>query len=490
MWLLTIRVPGKEPQKYTLKPGGNTIGRHPNNDIVIAEPSASRQHARIDYNRSTDTALLQDLSSTNGTYINRRRLSYTYRLQHLDMIRIGSSTINVVIRGTDEPLDTVRGPQKFTRERLLEALDHHTVLMYQISERLNTIMNLSECLEEIANLMKKAMGADKCKVILKEQFERMEEFGFPSTLAQSAINEKSAVVIPDMAQSDAVADSESATLLKIRSALCVPIMTENDVIGLIYMYKSRPESRPFTNTDLQVAIAISHQAALTIQRVNLLNKVQQEQSLRQMFQRFVSPQEVDYVLRDYDLHGTLPGLKERQISVLFADITDSTGLAEAMGAQDFGKLLNNYYLEITNIIFEHFGVVRYLGDGVLSVFGMSDESLDHKLDSVYAGIAILEKMKSISSEFDQPFNLRLSIKAGRAVVGYVGTSERVEFTVLGDLVNVAKGMNPFAAANKLVVGEEIYQAVSGQFKMKKLDSIIVKGRKGAVKIYEVALDDQ
>lgn len=490
MWLLTIRVPGKEPQKYTLKPGGNTIGRHPNNDIVIAEPSASRQHARIDYNRSTDTALLQDLSSTNGTYINRRRLSYTYRLQHLDMIRIGSSTINVVIRGTDEPLDTVRGPQKFTRERLLEALDHHTVLMYQISERLNTVMNLNECLEEIANLMKRAMGADKCKVILKEQFEKMEEFGFPSTLAQSAINEKSAVVIPDMAQSDVIADSESATLLKIRSALCVPIMTENEVIGLIYMYKSRPESRPFTNTDLQVAIAISHQAALTIQRVNLLNKVQQEQSLRQMFQRFVSPQEVDYVLRDYDLHGTLPGLKERQISVLFADIADSTGLAEAMGATDFGKMLNDYYLEITNLIFEHNGVVRYLGDGVLSVFGMSDESVDHKSKSVSSGIAILEKMESISNEFDQPLNLRLSIKAGRAVVGYVGTSERVEFTVLGDLVNVAKGMNQFAEPNRIIVGEEIYKAVSDQYTMKKLDSIIVKGRKGHVKIYEVSINGE
>jgi adenylate cyclase len=489
MWLLTIRVPGKEPQKYTLKPGGNTIGRHPNNDIVIAEPSASRQHARIDYNRGTDTALLQDLSSTNGTYINRRRLSYTYRLQHLDMIRIGSSTINVVIRGTDEPLDTVKGPQKFTRERLLEALDHHTVLMYQISERLNTVMNLADCLEEIGHLMKQAMGADKCKVILKEQFDRMEEFGFPSTLAKSAIKEKSAVVIPDMAQSDAQSESESATLLKIRSALCVPIMAENQVIGLIYMYKSRPDSRPFTNTDLQVAIAISHQAALTIQRVNLLNKVQQEQSLRQMFQRFVSPQEVDYVLRDYDLHGTLPGLKERKISVLFADITDSTGLAEAMGAQEFGKLLNKYYLEITNIIFECNGVVRYLGDGVMSVFGMSDDNQDHKQKAVESGITILKRMQDLSSEFDQPFNLRLSIKAGRAVVGYVGTKERVEFTVLGDLVNVAKGMNPFAGPNKIVVGEEIYQAVSDQYKMTKLDSIIVKGRKGTVKIYEVDLKD-
>ena len=490
MWLLTIRVPGKEPQKYTLKPGGNTIGRHPNNDIVIAEPSASRQHSRIDYNRSTDTALLQDLTSTNGTYINRRRLSYTYRLQHLDMIRIGSSTINVVIRGTDEPLDTVRGPQKFTRERLLEALDHHTVLMYQISERLNTVMNLSDCLEEIAFLMKQAMGADKCKVILKEQFDEMEDFGFPSTLAQSAITEKSAVVIPDMAQSDATQDSESATLLKIKSALCVPIMSENEIIGLIYMYKSRPDSRPFTNTDLQVAIAISHQAALTIQRVNLLNKVQQEQSLRQMFQRFVSPQEVDYVLRDYDLHGTLPGLKERRISVLFADIADSTGLAEAMGAQEFGKMLNYYYLGITDIIFGNSGVVRYLGDGVLSVFGMSDDKQNHKLKAVDSGIAILNKMKNLSSEFDQPINLRLSVKSGRAVVGYVGTSERVEFTVLGDMVNVAKGMNPFASPNSIVVGDKVYKSLSNDFNMTKLDSIIIKGRKGQVKIYEVNLDKQ
>jgi adenylate cyclase len=361
--------------------------------------------------------------------------------------------------------------------------------MYQISERLNTVMNLADCLEEIAFLMKQAMGADKCKVILKEQFEKMEEFGFPSTLAQSAINEKSAVVIPDMAQSDAAKESESATLLNIRSALCVPIMAENEVIGLIYMYKSKPDARPFTNTDLQVAIAISHQAALTIQRVNLLNKVQQEQSLRQMFQRFVSPQEVDYVLRDYDLHGTLPGLKERKISVIFADIADSTGLAEAMGAQGFGKLLNNYYLAITNIIFEHNGVVRYQGDGVMSVFGMSDEGQDHKIRAVESAVAILERIKSISSEFDQPFKLRLSVMAGRAVVGYVGTSERVEFTVLGDLVNVAKGMNPFAGSNKIVVGEEIYNAVSDQYKMKKLDSIIVKGRKGPVKIYEITPDN-
>jgi class 3 adenylate cyclase len=60
---------------------------------------------------------------------------------------------------------------------------------------------------------------------------------------------------------------------------------------------------------------------------------------------------------------------------------------------------------------------------------------------------------------------------------------------LGDLVNVAKGMNPFASPNKIVVGEETYQAVSDEYKMTKLDSIIVKGRKGSVKIYEVDIED-
>jgi adenylate cyclase len=156
-----------------------------------------------------------------------------------------------------------------------------------------------------------------------------------------------------------------------------------------------------------------------------------------------------------------------------------------MGAQDFGHMLNKYYLEITNIIFEHNGVVRYLGDGVMSVFGMSDENQDHKSKSLESGMAILERMEVLSSEFEHPLNLRLSIKAGRAVVGYVGTSERVEFTVLGDLVNVAKGMNSFANPNRIVVGEEIYKSTSKLYEMVKLESITVKGRKGQVKIFEV-----
>jgi len=183
-------------------------------------------------------------------------------------------------------------------------------------------------------------------------------------------------------------------------------------------------------------------------------------------------------------------LKERKICVLFADIANSTGLAEAMGAQEFGKMLNNYYLGITDLIFGNKGVVRYQGDGVLAVFGMSDEKQNHKLKAVESGITILNKMKHLSSEFDQAINLRLSVKSGRAVVGYVGTSERVEFTVLGDLVNVAKGMNPFAGPNSIVVGDEVYKAVSQEYTLTKLDSIIIKGRKGQVKIYEVNLDKQ
>ena len=152
-------------------------------------------------------------------------------------------------------------------------------------------------------------------------------------------------------------------------------------------------------------------------------------------------------------------------------------------------MLNKYYLEITNIIFDKGGVVRYLGDGVMSVFGMSDEQINHNLSAVQAGIATIKHIKTFSNEFDRPVNLRLSVKTGYAVVGYVGTSQRVEFTVLGDLVNVAHGMLQHAKPNRLLVGEETYQKISDEYSMEPMKPIKVKGRKRPVKLYEVLLNN-
>ena len=147
--------------------------------------------------------------------------------------------------------------------------------------------------------MKKAMGADRCEVILAENFEDLSTLRFPTTIAKAAIEQRSAVVVKDMASSQFSSKSDSALLMRIRSALCVPVMAGENVIALIYMYKVDSTERPFSQKDLQLAVAISHQAALTIQRMLLLDEVRKEQRVREFFQRFVSPTEAQNLVQDY-----------------------------------------------------------------------------------------------------------------------------------------------------------------------------------------------
>jgi len=157
-----------------------------------------------------------------------------------------------------------------TRDLLLASVDQHAVLLYEISSRLNTILDLRTAIQEVSKLMQDSMGAEKCEVILAEEFDHLGDLGFPKSIAQKAIDQRAVVIIPDLAAQTDPAPSQSALLLRIRSILCVPVLVEAEVAALIYVYKTDPAARPFDENDVQLAVAISHQTALTIQRANLI----------------------------------------------------------------------------------------------------------------------------------------------------------------------------------------------------------------------------
>jgi diguanylate cyclase (GGDEF)-like protein len=127
-------------------------------------------------------------------------------------------------------------------------------------------------MQEVSRLLLESMGAEKCEVILAEKFDKLGELGFPTSIAQQAIDQRSVVVIPDLAALSEQFPSQSALLLRIRSILCVPVLVEGEVAALIYVYKTDPASRPFDENDVQLAVAISHQTALTIQRSTLIER--------------------------------------------------------------------------------------------------------------------------------------------------------------------------------------------------------------------------
>jgi adenylate cyclase len=489
MWLLTIRSPRGEPTEHTIEPGKITVGRSSENNIVVSDASASRVHAELQFHPAVNALILRDLDSTNGTFTNRERITGPYMLQSGDTFRIGEHIFTVQYRDPNPPVQAASthvGTRPLTRDLLLESLDHHAVLLYKIAQQLNTILDVDSALEEVARLIRASLGADRCEVILADRFDRLAEMGFPTKIAQMVIEQRHAVVIPDMPSDAEQRYGKSSVLLGLRSVLCVPVMSGEELLGLIYMFKTAPDGRRLDDNDLRLAVAISHQAALTIQRTQLIKRVQREREVRLLLQRFLSPPEAEYLLKDYVRTGHLPGLTEQKLTVLVADLENSTGLAERMGARLFGELLARYYHEMTSIIFRNGGMLdKYLGDGLMAVFGMTQAQLEPEVSAVRAGLEMLDKLDDINRSHSDRIEIGVGVNTGMVMAGYVGTDERVEFTVLGDAVNVAFRLEALARPNRLVIGPGTTGAITGRFNLQRVGAVDLKGRQQPVQAHEV-----
>jgi class 3 adenylate cyclase len=489
MWHLTIRSPENEPVEYPLKPGKYIIGRMAENDIVIDDISASRHHAELTIDAVSETITIRDVNSTNGTYVNRQRIEKPVKLQSNDIIRIGQAIINLAWFDTGKPVrKDLAVTHHFTRELILESLDQHSFLLYEVARHLNTVLDIETALLEVSNLIKRSMGANRCMVILAKQFNQLNEMGFPEVIAKEAIRQQAAVIFPDMMSAANQEVRDAAIAHQIHSAMCVPVMSNEEILGLIYMYRNETNLRPFDQRDMQLAVAISHQTALTIQRMYLIERLRKEQQAQQLLLRFLSPQEAEFLLQDYLESGSLPGLSAQKVSILFADIADSTGMAERLGPQHFATILDLFYRDSMEIMFKYGGVVKLMGDGIMAVFGVKASNKLHEEQAICAGSDLINRVRTADyPNLDTPVVIGVAINTGMAMVGYVGTQERAEFTVLGDTVNVAYRMQEFARPYRLVIGPGTIAAVSGKFNTQRIGGVTIRGREKSMQIYEVLM---
>lgn len=467
MWQLVITSPEKEPKLVELQPGKLTIGRASSSDIVVDDVSASRSHAEIFLDGPTNTLTLTDLGSTNGTYVNRQRLVGSCQIYPDDLIRIGMIVIHVSYKtGKIRQASNISGTHHFTRELMLESVEEHSLLISEIAQKLNAVLDFKSAIQEVTGMMKRSMGVDYCEIMLRRELQFLETSDLADPLAKQALRNKAAEVTP--------------------ITMFVPIMINEQVIGLIAMHKSRPNAIPFDRRDLQLAVAISHQAALTIQRMELLEKVRQEEYIRRLLLRFVSPTEAEFVLKDYLSSGELPGLSEQKVTVLFADIADSTRLAETLGTKHFANILNNFYQNTSDIVFRNYGMIKYLGDGILGIFTEREGEKSSEERAVLAGRELIQHLhRSGSLDSNRRLVFGVSINTGKAMVGYVGTKERVEFTALGDVVNVAYRMQEYARPFKIIVGPATIAAITDKYQFNRVGGFVVRGREGVIQVYEV-----
>ena len=274
MWVLIIRSPSSTPIEYVVKQGKNSLGRKPDNDIVILDESASRFHAEI-YCQN-ELAVINDLGSTNGTYVNKEKISKPHVFQSGDQVRVGQCVISVIFqKNGDTPalVLSLTGTRPLTRDLLLESIDKNAVLLDVVSSRLTMIFNLEAALKEIAEMTQQTMGADNAGIILAENFDKLDDLEIPSSITRRALELQSVVIDSELNTNADDPDGSNGQHM-ICSALCVPVKSEQEVVALLYAIKTDPQARPFSEHDVQLAVAISHQAAMTFQREKLLKESQ------------------------------------------------------------------------------------------------------------------------------------------------------------------------------------------------------------------------
>jgi adenylate cyclase len=199
----------------------------------------------------------------------------------------------------------------------------------------------------------------------------------------------------------------------------------------------------------------------------------------------------DVALTDYRDRAAPVG-DEREVAVMFSDIRNFTPLAETLLPYDVIHLLNRHYYEMGRIIAARGGhITAYMGDGLMALFGMSDESHDMAAsDAVLAGIEMLERQDERQGDlemlYSQGYEINVGIHTGEAVVGVLGGDVSV-MTAIGDVVNVASRIE---SANKqvgsrMLISEETYGQTAEVIEIGRKVSLGLKGKTGTFSLYEV-----
>jgi adenylate cyclase len=184
--------------------------------------------------------------------------------------------------------------------------------------------------------------------------------------------------------------------------------------------------------------------------------------------------------------------EEHEATVLFADLRGFTGLAEARSPVDVLKLVNRCFDAVAPHVSEYGGVLdKFLGDGLMAVFGVEPGCEDHALAAVKTAQAMQEALQKLAPRLEAEgwgaVGLGIGLETGRVVAGHVGVANRREFTVLGDVVNVASRLTAGAAPGEVVLGTGAAAAVKNRAELEPLGAITIRGRRKPVEAWRVRI---
>lgn len=186
------------------------------------------------------------------------------------------------------------------------------------------------------------------------------------------------------------------------------------------------------------------------------------------------------------------GGKRADVTVLFADIRGFTSMSEKMSAEDVSVILNDYFTEIEPIIAKHNGVInKFIGDAVMAIFGEPIQDKNHAVNAVKCAYDMLKKVDELQAKWlregKPKIEIGIGINTGEAFVGNIGSEARLEYTVIGDVVNLASRIESYNKVykTKLLISSSTYEKVRNIADVIKISEVSIRGKAKKLNIYEV-----
>lgn len=215
----------------------------------------------------------------------------------------------------------------------------------------------------------------------------------------------------------------------------------------------------------------------------------EKRKTRKMLAQYVSPHVLKEVMDKQDSLTAEVG-KEEHLSILFSDVRGFTAFSEAAPASQVVEMLNFYLDSMVDIVFECQGTLdKFIGDALMAFFGAPLRTKEHAKHAVQAAMMMSQKLVDINQYFDSkgfpPFEIGIGIHTGEVILGNIGSSKKLDYTVIGDNVNLASRMEGLTKpyGNQVLITESTYQELDGEIPCRIIDRVRVKGKTRPIEIY-------
>ncbi len=508
---------GRQGRSYDLV-NHASIGRNSTQTVQILDRLCSKEHAILRLQGGQWT--LRDLGSRNGTFVNGQAVASDHWMMEGDEITIGSSTLvfrldsptsstsagpaqsrvtlaSDILRSAISASLSYTGEQDFRPAHLISDAgelrrDYEKLRMaYTLQRDISLEHDLEKLLPRILASLFANLECDRGAILLvtppndelvikcvrSRNEDDTSEIRISDSVIREVVKGRKAIVSSNLLEDSRFDHAQSVILQGIRSSMSVPLLHREKVLGVIYL-DSLIATNAFAQRDLELVEGLANQAALAIDNSVLMKQREEDIRVREKFSRLLSPRVVD-MLVDQRVELTKGGAS-RISTVLFSDLRGFTSMSERLGPEEIVAMLNEYFELMVEVLFEFEGTLdKYMGDGLMAVFGSPVDIEEAPLKAVAAALRMREALAQYNvfrrADGKEALNVGIGIDTGPLVAGYMGSSKTMNYTVIGPPVNLASRLCGAAQATEILISNRTHAELKDWLQVETKPAMALKG---------------